>query len=80
MVTDSTDIFVLCFFVVFFLEVPLNNSLVLDFSRVCGMVVYEVEKSTALMLYQYLIIGRDKSYSAKSHSKSNDKYKEDEII
>jgi hypothetical protein len=30
--------------------------------------------------HPYLIIGRDKSYSAKSHSKSNDKYKQEEII
>ena len=30
--------------------------------------------------HQYLIIGRDKSYSGKSHSKSNYKYKQDEII
>jgi hypothetical protein len=30
--------------------------------------------------YQYLVIGRDKSYFVKTHSKSNDKNKEDEII
>ena len=30
--------------------------------------------------YQYLVIGRDKSYLVKSTSKSNNKYKQDEII
>jgi hypothetical protein len=30
--------------------------------------------------YQYLVIGRDKSYFVKTHSKSNNKNKEDEII
>ena len=30
--------------------------------------------------YQYLVIGRDRSYFVKSHSKSNNKYKQDEII
>jgi len=28
----------------------------------------------------YLVIGRDKSYFVKSHSKYNNKYKQDEII
>jgi len=31
-------------------------------------------------MYQYLVIGRDKSYFVKSHSKSNNKYNQDEII
>jgi len=31
-------------------------------------------------MYQYLVIGRDKSYFVKSHSKSSNKYKQDEII
>jgi len=30
--------------------------------------------------YQYLVIGRDKSYFVKSHSKSNNELKQDEII
>ena len=30
--------------------------------------------------YQYLVIGRDKFYFVKSTSKSNNKYKQDEII
>ena len=30
--------------------------------------------------YQYLVTGRDKSYFVKSHSKSNNKHKQDEII
>ena len=31
-------------------------------------------------MYQYLVIGRDKSSFVKSHSNSNNKYKKDEII
>jgi hypothetical protein len=31
-------------------------------------------------MYQYLVIGRDKSYFVNSHSKTNNKYKQDEII
>jgi hypothetical protein len=31
-------------------------------------------------MYQYLVIGRDKSYFVKSHPKSSNKYKQDEII
>ena len=31
-------------------------------------------------MYQYLIIGRDKSNFVKNYSKSNNKYKQDEII
>ena len=30
-------------------------------------------------MYRYLVIGRDKSYFVKSLSKSNNKYKQDEI-
>ena len=30
--------------------------------------------------YQYLVIGRDKSYFVKSHSRSNNEYKQDDII
>jgi hypothetical protein len=48
------------------------------------MMLYKFEKSNVLMLfqtwYQYLVIGRDKSYFVKSYSKSNNKYKQDEII
>jgi hypothetical protein len=63
------------------------NSLILDFSSICGMVVYKcfialtnILKSRTLSLHQYLVIGRDKSYFVKSTSKSNNKYKQDEII
>ena len=31
-------------------------------------------------IYHYLVIGRDKSYLVKSHSKSNNKYKLEDII
>jgi hypothetical protein len=31
-------------------------------------------------MYQYLVIGRDKSYFVKSHSKSNNKHKQGETI
>ena len=31
-------------------------------------------------MYHYLVIGRDKSYFVKSHSKSNNKYKLEDII
>ena len=31
-------------------------------------------------IYHYLVIGRDKSYFVKSHSKSNNKYKLEDII
>jgi len=30
--------------------------------------------------YQYLVIGRGKSYFVNNHSKSNNEYKQDEII
>ena len=37
-------------------------------------------KKKGEQMYQYLVIGRDKSYFVKSHSKTNNKYKQDEII
>ena len=36
----------------FFEKQRLINSLILDFSGVCGMVVYKVEKSSVFMLLQ----------------------------
>ena len=37
-------------------------------------------KKNGKQRYQYLVIGRDKIYFVKSHSKSNNEYKQDEII
>jgi len=34
----------------------------------------------AYLMFQYLVIGRDKSYIVKSHSNSNKKHKQGEII
>ena len=39
-----------------------------------------LSKKNGEQRYQNLVIGRDKSYFAKSQSKSNNKYKQDEII
>ena len=37
-------------------------------------------KKNGTQRYQCLVTGRDKSYFVKSHSKSNNNYKQDEII
>jgi len=39
-----------------------------------------ISKKNGKERYQYLVIGRDKSSFVKIHSKSNNKYKKDEII
>jgi hypothetical protein len=39
-----------------------------------------ISKKKGEKKYQYLVIGRDKSYFVKNHSKSNNEYKQDEII
>jgi hypothetical protein len=39
-----------------------------------------MERKNGTQRYQCLVTGRDKSYFVKSHSKSNNNYKQDEII
>jgi hypothetical protein len=39
-----------------------------------------LSKKNGEQMYQYLVICRDKTYFVKSYSKSNNKYKQDEII
>ena len=39
-----------------------------------------LSKNNGQQMYQYLVICRDKTYFVKSYSKSNNKYKQDEII
>jgi len=43
----------------------------------CSSLVQLLERE---QMYHYLVIGRCKSYFVKSHSKYNNKYKQDEII
>ena len=49
-------------------------------SRIKELIECCFSKKNGEQRYQYLVIGRDKSYSVNSHSKSNPKYKQDEII
>ena len=49
-------------------------------SRINELVQRCFSKKNGEQRYQYLVIGRDWSYFVKSHSKSNNKHKQDEII
>ena len=46
-------------------------------SRIKELIQHCFSKKNQEQRYQYLVIGRDKSYFVKSHSKSNNKYRED---
>ena len=39
-----------------------------------------ISKKKGVKRYQYRVIGRSKSYFVKNHSKTNNEYKQDEII
>ena len=49
-------------------------------SRIKELIQRCFSKKNGEQMYQYLVIGRDKSYFVKSHPKSSNKYKQDEII
>jgi hypothetical protein len=49
-------------------------------SRIKELIQRCFSKKNGEQRYQYLVIGRDKSYIVKSHSKSNNKYIQEEII
>ena len=49
-------------------------------SRIKELIQLCFSKKNGEQMYQYLVIDRDKSYFVKSHSKSNNKYKQSEII
>ena len=49
-------------------------------SRIKKMIQRCFLKKNGKQRYQYLVIVRDKIYFVKSHSKSNNEYKQDEII
>jgi len=49
-------------------------------SRIKKLIRRCFSKKNGEQRYQYIDIGRDKSYFVKSHSKSNNRYKQDEII
>ena len=70
-----------------------NSIKTFDFSTLCTAIPNTLLKSNIKELtqrcaptknggqrYQYLVIGRDNSYLVKSHSKSNNKYKQDKNI
>jgi hypothetical protein len=49
-------------------------------SRIKELIQRCSSKKNGEQRYQYLVIGRDQSYFVKFHSKSNTKYKQNEII
>ena len=51
-----------------------NNRIIIELIQRC------FSKKNGEQMYQYLVICRDKIYFVKGYSKSNNKYKQDEII
>jgi hypothetical protein len=49
-------------------------------SRIKEVIQYCFSKKNGEQRYRYLVIGRDKSYIVKGHSKSYNEYQQDEII
>ena len=51
-----------------------NNRIIIELIQRC------FSKKNVEQMYQYLVSCRDKTYFVKNYSKSNNKYKQDEII